>query len=147
MKHIPKTIGVERTTSKWIGRARVAGPDYAAGIAAPKKPWAASAAGAANSFFSAVSSPEVKSLFVRGIRRAGDERWSRMATEKGVGRFAPGVELSEPYFRSQMTDVITQIEAVVLKPRGPRGSAQNYDLVKQVGDKLHAWRLAKAAST
>lgn len=146
MKYIPKTIGVDRTVDKWLARARVAGDDYAKGVAAPKRPWAASAAAAADTFFSAVSSPNTKTLFLRGIRRAGDARWAEMAAKKGVGRFAEGVELSQAYFRSQMGDVISQIEAVKLKARGPRGSAKNYDRVKQIGDKLHAWRLAKSAS-
>jgi len=143
---IPKTIGVDRTVAKWIARARVAGPDYEAGIKAPKRPWADAAAKAADTYFSAVSSPTTKTLFVRGIRRAGDARWSEMAIKKGVGRFAPGVEAGEPYFRAQMSDILSQIEAVVLKPRGPRGSAQNYERVKAIGDKLHAWRLAKTSA-
>lgn len=70
-----------------------------------------------------------------------------MAAKKGVARFAAGVELSEAYYRAQIGDVIAQIEGVTLKARGPRGSAQNYARVKQIGDKLHAWRLAKAASS
>jgi len=145
--NIPKTIGADRAVSKWLARARVAGDDYAKGIAAPKKPWAAAAAAAADTYFSAVSSPTTKSLFLRGIRRAGDARWAEMAMKKGVGRFATGVELSEQYYRSQIGDVIAQIEGVTLKARGPRGSAQNYGRVKQIGDKLHAWRLAKAATS
>jgi len=144
---MPKTIGVDRTVSKWVARARVAAPDYEAGVKAPKKAWASAAAAAAETFFSAVSQPVVKDLFVRGIRRAGDTRWSEMAVKKGVGRFAPGVEAGEPYFRSQMGDILAQIEAVKLKPRGPRGSAQNYERVKQIGDKLHAWRIAKTGAT
>ena len=144
---MPKTIGVERTVSKWITRARVAGPDYAAGVAAPKRPWAESAAAAADTYHQAVSSPDSKTLFQRGIRKAGNERWQRMATEKGVARFADGVEKSEPYMRQAMGEVLSQIEAVTLKGRGPRGSAGNYDRVKQIGDKLHAYRLARSVTT
>lgn len=147
MKYIPKTIGADRAVNKWLARARVAADDYAKGIAAPKKPWAAAAAAAADTYMAAVSSPTTKSLFLRGIRRAGDARWAEMAAKKGVARFAQGVELSEQYYRSQIADVLAQIEGVTLKARGPRGSAQNYARVKQIGDKLHAWRLAKAASS
>jgi len=143
---MPKTIGVERSTAKWIARARVAGPDYEAGVKAPKRAWEAAAAGAADTFHKAVSAPDTKTLFVRGIHRAGDARWSEMATTKGVDRFARGVELSEKYYRSQMADILGQIEAVKLKPRGPRGAAENYMRVKDIGDKLHAWRLAKRAA-
>lgn len=147
MKIIPKTIGVDRATSKWINRARVAGTDYEAGVKAPKVAWSTAATNAADTFFTAVSSPDVKTLFKRGISRAGDARWSDMATKKGIGRFGQGVELSEPYYRGQMGDVLGQIEAVTLPTRGPRGAAQNYNRVKDIGDKLHAWRLAKRATS
>jgi len=146
VKIIPKTIGVDRSASKWIGRARVAGADYEAGVRAPKVAWSTAAAGAADTFFSAVSSPDSKTLFLRGIRRAGDARWSDMALKKGVNRFPQGVEMSEAYYRSQMGDVLGQIETVSLASRGPRGAAQNYNRVKDIGDKLHAWRLAKRAA-
>ena len=147
VKYIPKTIGADRAVSKWLSRARVAGDDYAKGVASPKKPWAAATAAAADTYQAAVSSPTTKSLFLRGVRRAGDARWAEMAAKKGVARFAQGVELSEQYYRSQIGDVIAQIEGVSLKPRGPRGSAQNYARGKDIGDKLHAWRLAKSATS
>jgi len=141
-----KTVGIERTTDKWIRRARVAGPDYEAGIKAPKRSWQKAATEAKDVFRAAITAPEVPDLFVRGITRAGDARWSEMAIKKGVDRFAPGVELSQPYYRAQMQDILAQIEAVVLKPRGPRGAAVNYQRVKDIGDRLHAWRLARRAA-
>lgn len=144
---MPKTIGVERATSKWINRARVATPDYEAGVKSPKRPWAASAMAASGTYHSAVSSPNTKALFERGIKRAGDARWADMSAKKGVERYATGVELSEPYYRSQMGDVIGVIERTTLSSRGPRGSAANYTRVKEQGDALHAWRLAKRASS
>lgn len=143
---MPKTKGVDRTAKKWIERARVATSDYAAGIAAPKRSWSAATTAAANTYFTAVSSPNTKALFTRGVKRAGDTRWSEMSSKKGKDRYATGVELSEPYYKSQMGDILAQIEAVSLGPRGVRGSAENYGRVKQIGDKLHAWRLARAAA-
>lgn len=142
-----KTSGITRTTDKWIRRARVAGPDYEAGVKAPKRAWAAAAAAAKGTFKMAITSAEVPDLFVRGIERAGDARWSEMAIKKGIDRFAPGIELSQPYYERQMKDILGQIEAVKLKARGPRGSAQNYARVKDIGDKLHAWRLAQRSAS
>lgn len=143
---MPKTIGVERTVEKWKARAGVAGADYEAGIRAPKRPWEEATLAAKTTFATAIKGADVPELFARGVRRAGNARWAEMAAKKGIGRFSEGVGLADPYFRSQMTDVLGQIEGVRLSPRGPRGSAANYGRVKEIGDKLHAWRLAKRAA-
>jgi len=138
-----KTIGIDRTVSKWIARARVATPDYEAGIKAPKEPWLDQAVKAKDVYKAAVTAPEVPDLFVRGIKRAGTERWESMALRKGKDRFAPGVELSQPYYRGQMTDILAEIEKIIIPARAPRGDIRNLERVKKIFEELHAWRLAK----
>jgi len=140
-----KTIGIERTVTKWIGRARVARPDYELGIKAPKEPWLEQAIKAKDTFKAAITAPEVPDLFVRGIKRAGKERWEGMALKKGADRFVPGIELSEPYYRGQMTDILAEIERITIPARAPRGDIRNLDRVKKIFQGLHAWRLAKRA--
>ena len=143
-----KTIGLERTATKWIGRARVARPDYEAGVRAPKEPWMERAIGAKDTFKAAITAPAVPDLFVRGIKRAGKARWEDMTLKKGADRFVPGVELSDPYYRGQMTDILGAIERVVIPARAPRGDIRNLDRVKKIFEELHAWRLAaRAAAT
>jgi len=140
-----KTIGIDRTTKKWIGRARVARPDYEAGVKDPKEPWLEQAIKAKDTYKAAVTAPEIPDLFIRGIKRAGKARWEDMALKKGADRFVPGVELSEPYYRGQMTDILGEIEKIVLPARQPRGDIRNLDRVKKIFEGLHAWRLAKRA--
>jgi len=140
-----KTIGIDRTVRKWIGRARVARPDYEEGIKAPKEPWLERAVAARDVFKAAVTAPAVPDLFVRGIKRAGKARWEDMALKKGADRFVPGIELSEPYYRGQMTDILGTIEKIVLPGRAPRGDIRNLDRVKKIFEELHAWRLAARA--
>jgi len=141
-----KTIGVERTVSKWLSRARVARPDYEAGIRSPKEPWMEEAIKAKPTFKAAITAPEVPELFERGIKRAGKERWESMALKKGADRFVPGIELSEPYYRGQMTEILSEIERISLPERVPRGDIRNLDRVKNIFVGLHAWRLAKRAA-
>jgi len=140
-----KTIGVERTVTKWIGRARVARPDYEAGIKAPKYPWLDQAIKAKDVYKVAITRPEVPDLFVRGLKRAGTARWEDMALKKGADRYVPGIELSEPYYRGQITDILAEIEKIVLPARAPRGDIRNLERVKKIFEGLHAWRLAKRA--
>jgi len=140
-----KTIGLERTVSKWLGRARVARPDYEAGIKAPKEPWYEQTLKAKATYKAAISAPEVPELFERGVKRAGKERWETMALKKGADRFVPGVELSEPYYRSQMSDILSELERITIPERAPRGDLRNLERVKKIFVGLHAWRLAKRA--
>jgi hypothetical protein len=143
---MPKTIGLDRTVSKWLARARVATPDYEAGIKAPKEPWLERAVAAKPTYKAAVTAPDVPDLYERGIKRAGMARWQDMALKKGRDRFAPGVELSQPYYSGQMTEILGTIERVTLPPRQPRGDIRNLDRVKNIFTELHAWRLAKRAT-
>ena len=141
-----KTIGLERAAKKWIERARVAGPEYEAGVKAPKTPWAAAAVAAKPTYKSAVTAIDTPELYERGVKRAGDARWSDMAIKKGVSRFAPGVELSDPYYRAQMSEIIGKLEAITLPGRKPRGDIGNLERVGTIFRELHAWRLAKRAA-
>lgn len=143
---MPKTIGVDRTVKKWISRARVARPDYEEGIKAPKEPWEARATAAKETYKAAVTSPDVPELFVRGIKRAGTARWQDMALKKGADRYTPGVELSQDYYKSQMSEILGTIERITLPTRAPRGDVRNLDRVKKIFEELHAWRLAKRAT-
>jgi len=138
-----KTIGLERTVSKWINREKVARPDYEAGIKSPKEPWLEQTLKAVGTFKAAITRPEVPALFERGVKRAGKERWESMALKKGADRYTPGVELSEPYYRGQMADILAEIERITIPERAPRGDIRNLDRVKQIFVQLHAWRLAK----
>lgn len=140
---MPKTVGIERTLSKYVARAGVAGPDYEKGVKAPKRPWAESAAGAKDTYRAAITEADIPDRFARGITKAGNEKWSKMAVAKGVARFAAGVDAGKEEYKSSMSEVLSTIEGITLKDRGPRGSATNYDRVKAIGDALHAARLAR----
>jgi len=140
-----KTIGIERTVTKWLARARVARPDYEAGIRVPKEPWLEQTIKAKPTYKAAITAPQVPDLFIRGVKRAGKERWESMALKKGADRYVPGVELSEGYYRGQMTDILAEIERIVLPKRAPRGDIRNLERVKKIFEALHAWRLAMRA--
>ena len=141
-----KTVGLERTAKKWLSRAAVATDDYKAGVSTPKEPWLERAIAAKDTYKAAVTATEVPDLFVRGLRRAGVERWQGMALRKGADRFSPGITLSEPYYRGQMTDVLGVVERITLPTRMPRGDVRNFERSKRIGVELHAWRLAQRAA-
>jgi len=144
---MPKTIGIARTVSKYVARAAVATPDYEAGIKAPKNPYAASAIAAKDTYRAAITAPEIPDLYVSGIRRAGDAKWSKMALEKGKERYSRGVELGKEYYEGRMTNIIGVIERTTLPKRGPTGSEVNYARSKKMGMSLRAWKLAQKGAS
>jgi len=141
---MPKTVGIERTVTKYLARVRVAGDDYKKGVTTPKRSWASAAAEAQPTFQSAVTAGDIGDRWARGVSEAGDTKWSSMAQSKGVERFSRGVELGQTYYRTGMTDVLSTIEGVTFGPKGPAGSPQNYDRVKNIGDALHTMKVGRS---
>jgi len=135
------TKGITRTVEKWKARVAVAGTDYTTGInTAPS--WSAAAAAAKDAWAAGVQAAVSRGAFASGVSAAGDAKWKAAATQLGAGRYTPGVNFGAPYYQSKMTGVLSTIEGVSLAPRGPAGSEGNYALSRQVGDALHAAKLA-----
>lgn len=137
-----KTKGLERSVSKYQARVAVAGSDYKAGIQSPKRPWAENAANAASTWGSAIQEAVSRGSFEAGVRNAGDTKWREMSEKKGTARFSAGVDIGLPYYRQGMSENLSVIEGVTLGAKGPKGSAQNYERSKTIGDALRAAKLA-----
>jgi len=129
--------------NKWKARASVATEDYKYGIQNPKQPWSKAAESAFDAWQAGVQEAIADRRYVGGIRRAGDAKWSKKALEVGASRYAPGITAATEEYRAAMGDVLKVIESVSLPPRGPRGSAANYERVKIIGDTLHKFALAR----
>jgi hypothetical protein len=48
--------------------------------------------------------------------------------------------------KSAVAPFLAELATIDLKDRKPRGDSSNYDRVKQIGDRLHAKRLALLAA-
>jgi len=139
---MPSTKGVTRTVAKWIARVGVAGGDYKTGVASPKIPWSQAAGLAAGAWGAGVSAAVSRGAFASGVAKAGDAKWRAASEQLGVTRYGPGVTFGAPYFTTGIQGVLSTIEGVTLGARGPAGSAGNYALSQQIGDALHAAKLA-----
>jgi len=128
-----KTRGVEHATEKWARKVAVAGPDYQAGIADPKKDWKTETAAAEPRYEEGVRGGIADKRFGKGVARAGTEKWSRKATSVGVDRWSPGVAAATEDYNKGMGVVISAIEGVTLPPRYPAGDPRNYERVKAIG--------------
>lgn len=138
-----KVKPIDVVVKKWKARASVATDDYKYGIQNPKQPWSKAAEAAFDAYVSGVQEAIADKRYVGGVRKAGDEKWSRKALEVGATRYAPGIAAATDEYAAAMGEVLRVIEGISLPPRGPKGAASNYDRVKVIGDTLHKWKLAR----
>ena len=125
---------------KWNDRASSAGPQYAEGIATPKKDWANEAARAQPNWEAGVQQAAQAKSFSKGVTAAGTPKWQQKATVKGVQRFGPGVQVAQPDYQAGFEKYRQVIEATALPPRLAKGDPRN---LQRVGAMSQALRKAK----
>src|SRR6266566_3893929 len=99
---------------------------YEAGVRSPKKPWAAAAAAAEANQIAGVNAASARKAFSAGVRKAGDEKWSRKALAVGVSRFGPGAAAAQPDFEAGFGKYHAVLSSLQVKARGPKGDPGNY---------------------
>lgn len=134
MSHPIKDLGL--SSDRWVRRASISGPDYTAGIQAPRTPWASAAVAAEKNYVTGVTQAANQGRYGRGVKRAGEERWRSMALRKGPGRFIEGVSIGRDDWAKGFGPYHSAIAALVLPPRGPRRSPTNLDRVRLITETL-----------
>lgn len=119
---MPPVKPLDRVARKWIDRASVAGPEYEAGVSAPRTPWDTAAAAANGIYVSEVTRAAQEGRFESGVRAAGNAKWQNRARALGPGRFAEGVRVAEPDYRARWGSVRQAIEGTQLPAKAPKGS-------------------------
>ncbi len=134
----PKVTAIADVSGKWNRRSSTAGPEYEAGIANPRTPWAAAAQAAKASYDAGVQAAVARGAYAKGVAAAGDSRWAQKSKEKGPARFAQGVAVSQADYERGFSPYLDAIARTDLPPRGPRGSEQNYARMAPIGKALAA---------
>lgn len=119
---MPPVKPLDRIARKWIERASVAGPEYEAGVSAPRVAWDTAAAAANAIYVAEVTRAAQAGAFLAGVRAAGNAKWQSRARQLGPGRFAEGVRIAEPEFRQRFGSIRAAIEGATLPAKGPKGS-------------------------
>jgi len=128
--------GLSDVGSKWERRAVVSGADYTAGVQSPRAPWSQSAAKAEDNYKIGVTAAAARGAFGKGVKAAGDAKWTAMSLQKGPGRFAEGVSIARPDWEKGFAPYHSVISALALPPRGVRGSPANLQRVATVATAL-----------
>lgn len=138
----PTVPSIGAVASKWRRRVEGASDDYRAGVAGKGAVFAAAAAAASGSYKTAISAADIEARY-RNRVGASAQKYTDRATKLGPGRFAEAAPAAEPDFSKGMAPVLSAIASVDLPPRGPRGSAGNYNRVKPIGDALTKLRTGR----
>lgn len=126
---------------KWIRRAAAATSDYIKGLQSPKRPWQEATLDAEDSYEAGVQDAISNKLFSKGVSKVSNADWVERARTLGAPRFAPGVQASQNRYNRGFAPYHSALESLTLPPRGPRGSAQNYERVQRIGEALHSLRM------
>lgn len=129
---------VEIIAKKWADVTPMRAEDYAAGIANPRRSWAAAAKAAEKSYEDGVQKAMQRNAFGKGVSKAGDEKWQRKASVNGVRNWGPGVAEAQGDYAAGFAPYQAAIAAVVLPPRYARRDPRNLARVKAVVDALIA---------
>jgi len=137
-----KVKEISASTTKWSENAGRAAGEFAVNAEAAAELWAGNTARAADTFGQAITAPNMKERFRRGVTRAGAAKFARKIRDVGRDRFGPGVAAATDDYKAGAEPYFSTIAALTLDPRKPRGDPANYRRVEQIGKALNAKRLA-----
>lgn len=140
------TKSLAETQSKWTNVTPTRQTEYAAATPAAAQRWEAASLAAAPNYQAAVQAANIGARQSAGIRKAGAAKFSRKVQSVGANRFGPGVQAAGPDYASSFGPYLQAIQQVELAARRPRGDPSNYQRVQQVGNPLHALRLAQVSA-
>lgn len=134
---MPQVKSVQASSEKWARRAGQSSQDYANGVKAPRRSWAESTASASEAQHAGAQAAIANNSFEKGVRNAGDAKWSRKATTVGASRFGPGVAAAKGDYEQGFAPYAQVIQGVQLPPRGAKGDPRNFERVQAIGNALH----------
>jgi len=137
-----KVKDIAASTTKWSENASRSAGEFAVNAEASAELWAGNTARAADTFHQAITSPNMKERFRRGVARAGAAKFARKIRDVGRDRFGPGVAAATDDYKVGSEPYFSTIAALTLSARKPRGDPANYNRVMEVGKALNAKRLA-----
>lgn len=126
---------------KWRTNAARSTTAFEDGIKNPRRSWEDATSEAEDNYEKGIQDAIADKRFGKGVRDAGDAKWSKNALEKGPTRFAEGVRLAESEFASGIAPYIQVIENTVLPPRFPKGDPRNLDRVRVMSEALRQAKL------
>lgn len=128
--------------SKFQTRVTAAGPAYADGVANPRRPWAASAEAAKDTWSAGVTQAAANDSYSKGVAKAGDSKWQQNAAQKGAQRFPTGAAQGANNWGQKIQPFLAVVSSLNLPPRAPKGDPSNVARVAAVATALHQKKIS-----
>ena len=135
-----KVKSVTASANKLVSRARGATGDYKDGINSTNDQAERAIAGE-EAYVAGVTDAISRGARVKGLEKAGTGKWKERALNLGAGRYASGVQAGKGDYEKNVAPFFKVLESITLSPRGPKGSPENYDRSKAVGEALRAEKI------
>lgn len=135
---MPTVKAIAKIAEKWARVTPQRSADYEAGVRDPIKDWATNTTAANAAYKAGVTEAVAKDRFVKGVQKAGTERWKRKAVEVGPARFSQGVQVAQPDYEKGFAPFRDVIEKTTLPPRFAKGDPRNVDRVRVMAAALAA---------
>jgi hypothetical protein len=129
--------------NKWSRKSGNSQQDYESGVSQTSDSEQREAAldGAGN-WEEGIQDAIANDSFRKGIN-ASPKSWQRRSLQLGGSRYSTGVRESQDEYQAGFAPYRDEIESMSLSARGARGAPQNYDRVREVGDRLHQLRMER----
>ncbi len=131
------------SAQKFTRNASSAASEYATNAANAATRWQTNSAAAQQTFQQAITAPGVPQRYGRGVQRAGAAKYQGRVQAVGQNRYSEGVGVSQDDWQSGFQPFAQALASLTLSGRRPRGDAQNYRRVEEVGKRLNATRIAQ----
>lgn len=130
-----KVKSVEAAAKKFVSRAGAAVGDYKDGVNSTSDQ--NSKAIASQEIYEAgIADSIARGARVAGLEKAGNDKWKKATLLKGGARFAAGVSAGSDAYTQGVKPYLETIAGLTLSPRGPKGSPENLERVRQTNEAL-----------
>ena len=136
-----KVKDISKAAAKFVSRAGVAGPDYAAGVQSAGTSQFDNALAAKASWAAGVQQAAANDSFAKGLNKVGPNKWQQMATTKGVKNYPAGVAAAQASYTQGVTPFFSVLQNLTLSQRYPRGDPRNQQRSVDVQTALHKARV------
>lgn len=127
---MPVIKSAQKIAEKWAKVTPQRATEYEEGVKNPTKDWAKETGAANEAYKAGVTAAIGKDRFLKGVMKAGTEKWKRKSTEVGPARFAQGVQVAQPDFEKGFAPFADVISKTTLPPRFAKGDPRNIDRVR-----------------
>lgn len=143
-----RVLSAEAIARKFKANAQRADGDYEYGARNPRRDWKEAAIAGEEAFAAAMLEVITNGLRAAGIRRIDARKWIDRIVAVGKARYREGVSGAEEKYKSGVRPYLELLQSLMetLPPRGPKGSVENYERSRAIGEALHQLKVELGAA-